>query len=228
MKIGIDPGHGGHDPGAIGPTGLYEKDVALSVAKRLDAFLVAAGQEVIMTRQDDSYLSLFARSNLLNAQGVDMVISVHCNSSTDRTANYVVTYIQGMGGKAEQVAKRVQARLVGATGWADGGVRVGNLHMTRETTAPAIIAEMGFISNPEQESQLRSMSWRDKLAKAIANGIEDYLGVTRDRELVVKVKGQDIAGKLIDGVTWVPLRQIVDLLNEDVMWSGPDQPVIVE
>jgi N-acetylmuramoyl-L-alanine amidase len=228
MKIGIDPGHGGHDPGAIGPTGLYEKDAALSVAERLDAFLVAAGQEVIMTRQDDSYLSLFARSNLLNAQGVDMVISVHCNSSTDRTANYVATYIQGMGGKAEQVAKCVQARLVEATGWADGGVRVDNLHMTRETIAPAILCECGFISNPAQESQLRSMGWRDKLAKAIANGIEDYLGVTRDRDLVVKVKGQDMPGKLIDGVTWVPLRQIVDLLNEDVVWQGPDKPVIVE
>jgi len=228
MKIGIDSGHGGHDPGAIGPTGLYEKDVALSVAKRLDAFLVAAGHEVIMTRQDDSYLSLFARSNLLNAQAVDLVVSVHCNSSTDRSVNYLATFIQGLGGKAEQIAKCVQASLATATNWPDEGIRVANLHMTRETDAPAIIVEMGFISNPEQESQLHSMCWQDKLAKAIANGIEDYLGVARDRDLIVKVKGQDITGKLIDGVTWVPLRQIVDLLNEDVTWQGPDKPVIVE
>jgi len=228
MKIGVDPGHGGHDPGAVGPTGLKESEVNLSIARRLEAFLVAMGNEVVMTRADDSYVSLLARSALLNAQGVDMVVSVHCNSSTDRTADYIATFIQGLGGKAEQIAKCVQASLATATNWPDEGIRVANLHMIRETDAPAIIVEMGFISNPEQESQLCSMCWRDKLAKAIANGIEDYLGVTRDRDLIVKVKGQDMPGKLIDGVTWVPLRQIVDLLNEDVMWSGPDQPVIVE
>jgi N-acetylmuramoyl-L-alanine amidase len=228
MLIGVDPGHGGNDPGSIGPTGLRESEVTLSVSKRLNAFLVAVGQGVVMTRQEDAYISLLARSSMLNSQGVDLVISIHCNASAKREADYISTFIQGKGGQAEQVAKCVQARLVAATGWEDGGVRVDNLHMTRETKAPAILVEMGFISNPVQEQMMKAVSWRDKLAKAIVDGIEDYLGVTRDRDMVVKVKGQEIAGKLIDGRTWVPLREIVALLNEDVEWQGPDKPVIVE
>lgn len=189
---------------------------------------MASGQGVFMTRNEDAFLDLKPRSYLLNKNMVDLAVSIHCNASTNRAANYIATFIQGVGGQAEILAKHVQSKLVAATGWPDGGVRVQNLHMTRETQMPAILVECGFISNPDQEAQLRSVTTRDKLAKAIAEGIGDYLGPSKEQAMRIIVKGKEIEGKSIDGVTWVPLREIVELLNEKVEWQGPDKPVIVE
>lgn len=175
MKIGIDPGHGGQDPGAIGAGGTQEKDVNLAIAQRVQYMLARLGIETVMTRNDDSSKSLIARSNLLNGSAVDYAISIHCNSSADPAPNYISTYIQGTGGEAERLAEKVQTRLLQTTGWPNGGVRVQNLHMTRETRMPAILCECGFISNPLQEMVLASSEFQSRIAKAIADGISDFL-----------------------------------------------------
>lgn len=185
MKIGIDPGHGGFDPGAVGPARLYEKDVTLGISLYLSKILQDAGWDVMLTRGADVAVSrtkdvnqdLWARTNLLNAAKCDYAISVHVNSATNAGANYISTFIQGKGGQAEKLASKVQPQLVQATGWPDGGVRVQNLHMTRETKMPAILVECGFISNPEQERQLRLPETQKKLARAIADGVLAHLGI---------------------------------------------------
>lgn len=176
MNIGIDPGHGGSDPGAVGPTGLRESEVTLTIAKRLSYLLLAAGYGALLTRNEDSFVDLRPRTDLLNREDVHYTISIHCNASTNRSANYISTYIQAAGGEAEKLARAVQKRLVQATGWRDGGVRIQNLHMTREKQMPAILVECGFISNFEQEQQLRRLAMRETLAMAISLGIQDYLG----------------------------------------------------
>lgn len=175
-KIGIDPGHGGRDPGAVGPSGVHESDVNLGISLALEALLVSAGCSVVMTRRKDVTFELTLRDDVFDNAGVDYVVSVHCNSSGDPNPNYVATFIQATGGQAEQLALKVQAQLVAATGWKDGGVRTQNLHMTRETNAPAILVECGFISNPQQERQLADPGFQQRLAKAIALGILEYLG----------------------------------------------------
>lgn len=222
--IGIDPGHGGHDPGAVGLNGLKESEVTLSIAKRVEAYLVAAGQGVVMTRQEDAYVALLARTALLNQQKVDIAISVHINASTNRTANYVATFIQGPGGQAEVLAKHVQPRLVAATGWKDGGIRVQNLHMTRETRMPAILVEVGFISNPEQESQLRAITTRDKLARAVADGVLEYLGIA-NTGVKVAVNGQVIPATLIEGKTYAPVRALAEAMGRSVTWDEKTKTV---
>lgn len=175
MKIGIDPGHGGGDAGAVGANGNLEKDINLAIAQRVQYLLLRQGMEVVMTRCDDSSKSLAARTNLLNSTKVDYVVSIHCNSSADPAPNYISTYIQGIGGEAERLAEKVQARLVQTTGWPNGGVRVQNLHMTRETLMPAILCECGFISNPLQEIVLAGSESQSRIARAIADGINDFL-----------------------------------------------------
>lgn len=179
MKIGIDPGHGGADPGAIGPTRLYEKSVTLAVSLELNRLLQAAGLESFMTRSDDRTMELITRSSLINNMKCDLVISVHCNSAGSQQANYISTFIQAQGGEAEKLGKKVQNELVQATAWPNGGVRVKNLHMTRETRMPAILCECGFISNPEQERQLRDPVIQKKIAQAIADGVLDYFGIKK-------------------------------------------------
>jgi N-acetylmuramoyl-L-alanine amidase len=176
----LDPGHGGKDPGAIGLNGLQEKNVNLAIAKLAYYSLVSASLEGYMTRKTDESLELLTRTACINNMGCDYAVSIHCNASETREADYIATYIQATGGKAEQLAQKVQAQLVKATGWEDGGVKVANLHMTRETRMPAILCECGFISNPEQEQELSTPAMQRTIAVAIARGILDYLGINME------------------------------------------------
>lgn len=236
MKIGIDPGHGGRDPGAIGPTRLYEKDVTLGISLELGRLLKAAGLEPVFTRTDDRTIELVTRSALLNNQKCGLAISVHINSATRQEANYFAVFVQRLGGEAEKLAHRVIEKVTAATGWSwgadDDGIREKNLHMVRETKMPAILIECGFISNPEQEKQLRQPEFQAKLAQAIADGVLAYLGKEKGGSAVsdvkVIVKGKELPGKLIDNRTWVPLRELVEALKNEVIWDEKDRAAVVK
>jgi len=246
MKIGIDPGHGGRDPGAIGPTRVCEKDVTLAISLELDRLLQAAGLETYMTRTDDRTMELITRTAQLNNMKCDLAVSVHINSATRQEANYIATFIQAQGGEAEKLARKVQNELVQATGWPDGGVRVKNLHMTRETRMPAILCECGFISNPEQERQLRQSEVQKKLAGAIVDGVLAYLGIKRKEdepleEIKVKIGDKEVTGLLIqlpgevNATTYVPIRAYNDAVVEslkaavdEVIWCKDARTVEVK
>lgn len=200
MKIGIDPGHGGNDPGAVGLNRTREKDVNLGIAQRVQFLLNRMGLETVMTRSDDSSKSLLARSNLFNDAGVDYAVSIHCNSSSNPVPDYIGTYIQATGGEAERLAAKVQKQLAGITGWKDGGVRVQNLHMTRETRMPAILCECGFISNPAQEAVLNSSEGQTRIARAIAAGLGEFLDIDAGGGPIQPVETwkQDIMNKAVE------------------------------
>jgi len=176
VKICIDPGHGGADPGAIGPTGLKEKDVNLAVGLKLAEILKPIA-EVKLTRTKDIAVSLKDRAAIANSFGCDYFISVHTNSFTDRKVGGVETWAYAPGGNGEKLAKAVQAELVKATGFANRGVKFNtSFAVLRDTKAPAILTETGFISNPDEEKLLKTDAFRDKIAKAIAQGVAKQLG----------------------------------------------------
>lgn len=245
-RIGIDPGHGGSDPGAQGPAGLKEKDVTLAIAKELDVLFKQSGLKTWLTRPDDRTIGLLSRSTILNNMKCDYSISVHINAATNRDANYISTFIQGTGGEAEKLADYVQQELVLATGWPDGGIRVKNLHMTRETKMPAILCECGFISNPEQERQLRQPETQKKLAGAIVDGVLAYLGIKRKEEepleeVKVRIGDKEVTGLLIqlpgevNATTYVPIRAYNDAVVEslkaavdEVIWCKDTRTVEVK
>jgi N-acetylmuramoyl-L-alanine amidase len=233
MRIGIDPGHGGSDPGAVSPSGLREADANLDVSLKIAQILEMHGLEVVSTRAEDKYVSLFERVRTLNGAKCDYAVSLHCNASPNIEANYISTFIQGKGGEAEKLAKAIQARLVKATGWPDGGVRVQNLHMTRETAMPAVLVEMGFITNPKQGALLRDSKNRTLLAEAIATGIFDFLGIeaiTTDSPLPlasVKVNGQLIGGVNIRGRVYAPVRGLAEALGYEVVWDDKTKTVVI-
>ena len=116
LKIGrivIDPGHGGHDTGTIGPTGLMEKDLCLDVALRLGKIVQQRlpGADIVYTRSDDTFIPLEERTNLANQAKADLFISIHANSSQDHAARGVETYYLNLKGSAEamEVAARENA-----------------------------------------------------------------------------------------------------------------------
>ncbi len=223
-KVGIDIGHGGKDPGAHGPNGLKEKDVNLGIGLAAINDLKRNGVEVVATRMDDSYLSLFERSNMLNEAGVDLAVSIHCNGVDDASADYLSTFVIKEGHKAETAAVFVQRELIKATDWPDGGVREANLHMVRETNMPAVLPECGFITNTKQEKPLSSPEFQQKLGRAIAKGICEFLAVPykppKDNETTINF---DVAPFIKDGRTVMEVRTLIEKVLGGKITSWDDQ-----
>lgn len=179
MKIAIDPGHGGSDPGAVGPAGSREADVTLAVGRNLQALLVAVGNDIVMTRNSDTdvappgaaaRLELEARCGVVNMAGADLFISIHCNAADRPDASGTETWYYGAG---HRLAAAIQRRLA-TLGLDDRGVKQGDFYVLKYTDMPAVLVELAFISNPKEERMLLDAAFREVAAGAIARGILDY------------------------------------------------------
>ena len=173
--ICIDSGHGGSDPGATNG-GKYEKAVTLAAAKLLKKELEAAGFNVIMTREDDKFLTLAERCIIANREKADIFVSLHCNSAENKDAHGIETWrYTSVGATTKQLAENIQCRLIEATGARDRGVKEGSLYVLKHTRMPAVLAEIGFISNTDESIKLFKTHYQTKIAKAICQGIIDSL-----------------------------------------------------
>lgn len=178
--IVLDPGHGGSDTGAA-HNGLVEKELTLDIAERLRALLVARGWQVKMTRSDDSDVyqpndsakdELQARDDIANNAGARMFVSIHINSFTSSSLSGTTTYYYK--GADLALATAIHARLIGALGTKDDGVRKENFYVLHHSRMPATLIETAFISNPDDAALLRSPAFLQKVAASIADGIGDY------------------------------------------------------
>ncbi len=169
----IDPGHGGEDSGAVGPRGLKESTVVLDIGKRILKQLTDV--PVILTRARDEYVPLRRRVELANAYNARCFVSIHCNSSKSPSANGTETYCFRADGIYGELARRVHNSLVKALGRRDRGVKTGTFYVLTRTLMPAILVELAFISNPEEEKLLRTSVFRAKAATAIVSGIRSFL-----------------------------------------------------
>lgn len=180
--IVIDPGHGGSDPGAISITGRHEKDLNLSVAKKLKEGLSDLGYNLVMTRDEDTNLGLYERSNLANDIYADLFISIHGNSlakENDLIRGIEVYYWPANKSQIKiedqyPFAKSIHDELIKATGATSRGIKTNPYVVIRETRMPAVLIESGFLSNPEEESLLYTEDYQNKLSEGILKGIESY------------------------------------------------------
>lgn len=184
MKICIDAGHGQHDPGAVGPGGLKEKDVALAISLKVGEKLEYNGFDIVYTRTNDIpgfprdlRQNLAKRVSIANTAKADLFISIHCNSAKNIIAHGAETWIVGRKGQAEKLANIVQDGLVKATGLTNRGIKVANFHVLKYTQMPAILIETAFISNPNEEKLLKNAEFQERIATAIAKGVCGYAGV---------------------------------------------------
>ena len=225
-KVCIDPGHGGIDPGAVGPSGLMEKTVNLQVARAVRS-LMPDNIQVVLTRNSDATVSLSQRSSEANSEKADILVSIHCNASGNRTANGVETYCYQFGGKSERLARSIQRELVSETRLVNRGVREGNLHMIRETNMPSILVELAFISNPREESLLMSGEFQNRCAQAIIRGIGGYfMATTVSRELQlsgVEYNEEEFEAYLIEGKLFVEVRDFANAMGRFVIWDEESQ-----
>ena len=233
----IDPGHGGKDPGAVGPRGLREKDITLSVGKKLGKILKdKQGMNVLYTRTRDKFIPLNKRTQLANSKNADLFVSIHVNASKRRAARGIETYF--LNWTTEDQAMKVAARENGVPLWKmkkeQGGLqmilqdlarsnkrkesmklaysvqnamvntlkkdysRIENLgvkfalfYVLVGAEMPSILVEISFVSNREEEKRLANNKYRDKVAEAIAKGVNAYIS---ESTLIVQPAGKSIVG----------------------------------
>lgn len=206
-RILIDPGHGGKDPGATGPTGLMEKDVALDVSVRLAGWLRAEGLVVTMTRTGDEAIALNRRAAMAAENDADLLVSVHINSLPNIAQPLVETYYfrprrhhrryqqhytpeqwkakNQTADESERLAAHVQEAVLQQVRSnnpkvVDNGVRTRGFRVLRSVSIPAVLAELTVLTVPEEEARLRSDSYRDQLAIALGTGVMGYISARSD------------------------------------------------
>ena len=219
--IVLDAGHGGHDSGATGPTGLMEKDLVLDVTRRV-AKLVSAqlGMKVLLTRDSDNFVTLRDRTSYANKQHADLFVSIHANAHREAAADGVETYFlssEATDSAARQVAALEngvvqleqstgrgtgQVDIVKAILWdlaqsefqvessrlaevvhdsmtqtlriSNRGVKQAGFYVLGGAAMPAILLEIGFVTNPKEERKLKDTKYRDEIARAILGGLAEY------------------------------------------------------
>lgn len=181
----LDPGHGGTDPGAIGLQGTREKHLNFVMATKVKAILEKAGAKVVMTRQTDVDVSspdasdrdeLKARTLVANNRNADVFISIHHNSSASSDMNGTTTYYFRKTLFDVVLAQSIQNEMVKAGGLANQGVRTANFFVVKNTSMPAALLEIGFISNSQEEQLCNNAVFQQKMAQAIVTGIDQFFG----------------------------------------------------
>ncbi|WP_316606580.1 GBS Bsp-like repeat-containing protein [Streptococcus pluranimalium] len=189
--IYLDAGHGGYDPGAVYGN-ITEKSLNLKIQSLVQAKLERAGYKVITTRTADSFVDLLPRSSKANQSLADLFVSIHFNASTSASANGIETYyyeyypeyqpsinklyhnhVERLK-RSATLASAIQSATVGATGAKNNGVLRNTFAVLRETTAPAVLLELGYLSNDIERSRVTQSSYQEKLTNAIVSGILSY------------------------------------------------------
>lgn len=179
MKIFIDAGHGGTDSGAIG-NGLYEKNINLAVAKRVQYHLKRHSQTVFMSMTTDTTMSLSQRSSIANNNNVDVSVSIHCNAFNS-TAKGVETYTYGKGANEIKLANCVHDCILADKLYIlNRGIKQADFHMVKEPKMAAILIEMAFIDNVDDSKLLRDK--QEQFAIAICKGILKYFNIVWKNE----------------------------------------------
>ncbi|MCF8009508.1 MAG: N-acetylmuramoyl-L-alanine amidase family protein [Halanaerobiales bacterium] len=178
--IVLDAGHGGFDPGAVG-SNLQEKDVNFKIVKRLESILKSHGFKVLLTRDDDTFISLSQRVQFANNNNARLFISIHNNSSNKNTSEGTETFISpNKTGDSYLLANSIQNQLVNGLELVNRGVKKENLYVIKYTKMPAVLVEVAFLSNPNEEKLLRDEKFITKTAVSISRGIFDYLDKFKD------------------------------------------------
>lgn len=189
----LDAGHGGSDSGAT-YYGVMEKTINLQVSKKIQALLESKGYKVIMSRTTDTALDYSVeRSKMANGSGADIFVSVHHNAmpgndSVTGIETFYYEYDPKYPSKINQelhndptrikqsaeLAQSIHSSLIKSTGAFNRGVRRDTFAVLRETAIPAVLLELGFMSNETELEKLTTNSYQDTLAKAVADGIDNY------------------------------------------------------
>ncbi|AIF44839.1 N-acetylmuramoyl-L-alanine amidase [Virgibacillus sp. SK37] len=184
MKLYLDPGHGGTDPGAVG-NGLREKEIALDIALRIQKLIIAnyVNVEVKMSRTKDSTISLQQRTNEANKWKADFFLSIHCNAFNGKGKGYEDFIYRGLSelSKTRRYQSILHQEISKVNQLANRGRKSANFHVLRETSMAALLTENGFIDNKDDAILMKKISWRQQVALGHVNGIAKAFQLKRTK-----------------------------------------------
>jgi len=246
-RVCLDPGHGGYDPGAVGISGLKEKDITLAVALEAGSFLTNSGIEVVYTRNSDQVSwpsevnqDLAGRCRIANQAKADLFISIHCNSAGNPDARGTETYSYTLSDRNQrgvEGSRLVQAELVAALGLQNRGTKTNNFYVLRETVMPAVLTELAFLSNPEEERLLSQPDFRTRASKAIARAVLKFIGLpladlnqasTGPRLVINGEPALNVPYRIIEGKTYVELVSFVSSLGGQALWDEKTKSINIQ
>ncbi|OBR91769.1 N-acetylmuramoyl-L-alanine amidase LytC precursor [Clostridium ragsdalei P11] len=205
--VTIDAGHGGTDIGNVSGSGLKEKDVDLSVALKTGKILEQNGVNVVYTRKDDNVTwndstNLQARFDIANNAKSNLFVSLHVNCYTESAlVNGIETYYRVSNDSAKNTANNIQSDLISYTGLSNRGIKEGTAQhkILMGTTAPAVMVELGFMTNPKESQLIGSEDFQNKSASAIANGILKSLPSLQEESTVNVSSISNLSDSIIVG-----------------------------
>ncbi len=189
LKVVVDAGHGSPDGGAVGAAGTLEKDVNLAIADAVREVLEGKGISVVMTRVSDDGLwetdgsirqkkreDMNRRLEIVRDSGADLFLSIHMNAFEDDSANGLHIFYAKNHPEGEELAAKIQEGIAAVTKAETHAVKAADesLFLMKSPPMTAVLAECGFLSNPEEEQKLIDPDYQKRIAWAIASGIEDY------------------------------------------------------
>lgn len=176
ITIAIDAGHGGNDRGTTGARGTDEKNLTLPTAELLARKLKSAGANVYLTRESDAYVSLRKRVALSHQHQADAFLSIHYDATIDSSVSGFTTYYATKS--QEKLASAVNNGLSATLSIRNRGAQPGDYFVLRENRQNAILIELGFLSNPNEENILKTENFREQATHGIYNGLLDYFNTS--------------------------------------------------
>jgi len=241
----LDPGHGGHDRGAVNQWGS-EKNYNLDLCRRIRSHLVEGGLRVAISRRRDEFIPLETRPALAGRLGDSTIfVSIHCNDAGQRSSaatgfeiytltprgapnsndsfltrrSFSAEYGHRLDHSSEALAGAIYHAMLGRVPMFDRGMKRARFAVLRRATVPAVLVECGFLSHPRDARQLQSIIWRDRLAESIALGILEYAQLTRTRKpptLLAQYRAADNGVPAGEEFEYQPLANIGAFIEEAV------------
>ncbi len=173
LRIAVDAGHGGSNNGAVGMSGVLEKDLNLSMAKKLEAALVKEGASVIMTRSNDRYTTNTQRLSFLKEHDPDLLISIHCNAAGNPMVAGASTYYRHQAFRP--ITQYIYKEMLKLDLEDFGNVGGFNFTLNSPTEFPSVLVEVAFMSNPSDEEKLLDPAFQDDMIKSIVTGVKKFI-----------------------------------------------------
>jgi N-acetylmuramoyl-L-alanine amidase len=171
----IDAAHGGKDPGAVSQAGVSEQEIALSISKKLEKLLKQEGLRVELTRKNDTFVSLQNRIQLSQKSGADLLVSIHNNASRDFGDRGLTTFHQRQNPNSMLLDSLVHVEFKNLNLMPDLGSRDAEFFILKESAIPAIMIDLGFLSNAEDEKLLTDAKIQNQFAVSLKDAIVKYV-----------------------------------------------------
>ncbi len=191
FSVVLDAGHGGIDSGCVGASGVFERDINLSITQKLGDMLEVLGIKVTYTRtNEDGLYGIFAngfkkrdmkaREEIIRKANANLVVSIHLNSFTSSTASGAQVFYKLHNDTSKELGQALQEMFVSQIEGSRKSCMAGDFYILNCTHSPAILVECGFLSNPKEEAKLITSEYQERIAYTIMCGIVKYFGLGQE------------------------------------------------